>query len=479
MSLSCRYHVAIMTLSRVTGHYTSYSLPATQYQITNIFGFYYLWSAMQNGNNIHINTGGIIMYVDMNSFFASCEQQLDPSLRGRPVGVCPYESPNAAVIAASIEAKRMGVTTGMRLQECRLVCPELVIRPSQPVKYRLFHIAIMNVLGKYCNDVIPKSIDEAIMIFTSYKLVYKDFSAIARQIKADIAKEADYLKCSIGIAPNAFLAKLATDLQKPDGLTEITPANIDSHLQKLTLTDLPGIATGNEKRLIAAGITTPLQLRNAPVSLLRKALGGITGYYWHCRMNFYEVDLHTSDNKTMSTGRMVSGEQSSSKQTMESLLIALCTTLEQRMVKKKVFCRDSVFVISYRNGTAWKTSVHFEYPMQDAIEIRDYIMQRINDYQKAGNIANLLGTDVRSVNIGISNFIRADIIQYNLFDNRIHRDMLRNTIYTIKDRFGKNSVRKASETIEPHVLKDAIGFGSVKDLNGAVGGRNNFLLEEE
>ena len=145
-------------------------------------------------NYINHNTGGIVMYVDMNSFFASCEQQLDPQLRGKPVGVCPYESPNAAVIAVSSEAKKFGIKTGMRLMECRQLCPQLIIKPSQPVKYRQFHVKIINVLSKYCYDVIPKSIDEAILNFTSYKLIYKDFIAIARQIKEDIKKEADHLK---------------------------------------------------------------------------------------------------------------------------------------------------------------------------------------------------------------------------------------------------------------------------------------------
>jgi len=423
--------------------------------------------------------GGIIMYVDMNSFFASCEQQMDVNLRGKAIGVCPYKSPNAAVIAASIEAKRMGIKTGMRLQEARLICPDFIIKPSNPPKYRQFHIAIMNILRKYCNDVIPKSIDEAIMVFTSYKLVYKDFTAIAKQIKSDISKEADYLKCSIGIAPNAFLAKLATDLEKPDGLTEITAENIDMHLKKLELTDLPGIASGNEKRLRAAGINTPLELRYAPVSLLRKALGGITGYYWNCRMNFYEVDLYSSDTKTMSTGRMVSGKQSNSRQTMDSLIIALCTTLEQRLVKKKIFCRQGIFFIAYRNGTSWKTQMQFEYPLQDGMELRDHIFHKVTEYEKATNIPNLLGTEVQSINVAIFNFIGSDIIQYNLFDNRINKDHLRKVMYDIKDRYGKNSVRKASEIIERDVLKDAIGFGSVKDLNAAEGKLNNFLLEEQ
>ena len=429
-------------------------------------------------NYINKNIGGIVMYIDMNSFFASCEQQLQPELRGKPVGVCPYESPNAAVIAASPEAKAFGIKTGMRLVECRQLCPQLIIKPSQPVKYRHFHVTIINVLKKYCNDVIPKSIDEAILNFTSYKLVYKDFTAIARQIKSDIKKEADYLKCSIGIAPNAFLAKLATELQKPDGLVEITADNIDGHLKKLRLTDLPGIANANERRLRAVGICTPLEMRYASISLLRKALGGIVGYYWHCRLNFFEVDLYVNQTKSMGAGRTVSAQQSSSLQIMDALIISLCTRLEQRMVKQSVFCRQANFSVGYKNRNDWRILIQFGNPLQDAIELRSYITQRIKEYETAYSFP-ILNKDVLSINITVNNFISAKFIQYNLFDNRIQQDALRRTMYVIKNKYGKNSVRKACETIEPDVMKDAIGFGSVKELNAdSDDGLNNFLLEE-
>ncbi|MDB5200263.1 MAG: hypothetical protein JWO92_2226 [Chitinophagaceae bacterium] len=431
-------------------------------------------------NSLRQNTGGIVMYIDMNSFFASCEQQLDPILRGKPVGVCPYESPNAAVIAVSLEAKAMGITTGMRLMECRQICPQLIIRPSQPVKYRQFHVKIMNVLKEYCGDVIPKSIDEAVLNFTSYKLIYKDFISIARQIKSDIKQEADYLKCSIGIAPNAFLAKLATDLQKPDGLVEITVENIDEHLKKLQLRDLPGIASGNERRLRKVGITTPLEMRYASISLLRKAFGGIVGYYWYCRLNFYEVDLHMNKTKSMGAGRMVSADQSASLQTMEALIISLCTRLEQRMVKQSVFCRQAIFSVRYKNRGDWRELFRFANPLQDATELRNYITGRIREYELLCFPHTVINRQVLNINLTVYDFISENTIQYNLFDNRIQQDKLRKIMYLIKNKYGKNSVRKACETIEPDVMKDAIGFGSVRELEAddSGNGLNNFLLEE-
>ncbi|MGQ0829984.1 MAG: DNA polymerase Y family protein, partial [Bacteroidota bacterium] len=184
-----------------------------------------------NNNSLTIQTEPRVLFIDMNSFFASCEQQINYWLRGRPVGVCVYTGKSGCIISPSIEAKRKGVKVGMRLNEAILICPELVPVETNAKRYRDFHVKIINVLKKYSNDVIPKSIDEAVISFHDYKLIHKDIVVVAKKIKEDIRNEVgDWLKCSIGIAPNGFLAKLASDIQKPDGLTVITLENIDAVL---------------------------------------------------------------------------------------------------------------------------------------------------------------------------------------------------------------------------------------------------------
>ncbi len=137
---------------------------------------------VQFKNYIVPNPNAVVLFIDMNSFFASCEQQENPLLRGKPVGVCGNLS-NGVIIAPSIEAKTFGVKTGMRINEARLLCPNIIgVEPKSNV-YRKYHIGIMNVLRSYSEDVIPKSIDEAVVNFTSYKLVYPDMDKLANQIK--------------------------------------------------------------------------------------------------------------------------------------------------------------------------------------------------------------------------------------------------------------------------------------------------------
>ncbi|MCD6011565.1 MAG: hypothetical protein K0Q79_1427 [Flavipsychrobacter sp.] len=434
-------------------------------------------------NSVGANKEPWVMYIDMNCYFASCEQQRHPELRGKPLGVLTYDSPNAAVIAASKEAKEFGVKSGMRLMDCRQICPQMLTVPTSPAWYRQIHVDIMAILHKYCDDVIPKSIDEAVCNFHSYKFVYNDLSEIARKIKADISAKYDWLTCSIGIAPSTFLAKLATGRQKVDGLVVITEDNLDEHLAKMKLTDLTGIATANERRLRMIGIQTPLEMRHTSPALLRKAFGGVVGDYWHRRLNFGEVDMYNKvENRTMSATRTMSSQQSRDRQQLESMLISLCTRLEQRMVKGGLFCKEVYFSARYRDGTQWETSVKLADPLQDAMEMRAYIKERIADFERSRGLETIFTEKVTNLTVAIQGFVKDNVMQYSLFDNRIKRDAVRKVMYKIKEDYDqKNLVRKGCELLNPFVMKDAIGFGSVRDmmLNKEGGVKNKHLLEED
>lgn len=432
-------------------------------------------------NSLTENPDAVMMYIDMNSFFASCEQQDNPELRNRPIGVITHPSANACVIAPSVEAKRFGVKTGMRLGDCRELCPQIVPVLGRPPRYRDYHVRIINILNKYCDDVLPRSIDEAVMNFTSYRKVYSDFKQIALQIKADLRRECgEYVKCSIGIAPNGFLAKLATEIQKPDGLIEINPDNIREHLSKMRLTDLPGIASANERRLMTIGIPNPLAMFDASEPLLRKAFGGIVGNYWYKRLHFQEVDMYKNGYRGMSAGRTLSRVQREDPQALESMLISLCTRLEQRMVKQEVFCREVHFSMKYNNNTRWETKIKLANPTQDAMDLRKYIKQKIQEHEQEHKKDKtiIFCNKTQHMLVSISNFVTHKLMQYSLFENTMRRDELRRTMYSIKDDYGKNSVRRAAETIQHDVMRDAIGFGSVKDLYEG-SNFNHYLLEED
>lgn len=410
----------------------------------------------------------MILFIDMNSFFATCEQQTNFYLRGRPVGVCVYTGKYGAIIAPSIEAKKMGVKTGMRLNDAMVLCPELVPLETNSQRYRDFHIKIMNVLRKYSEDVIPKSIDEAIVDLQHYKHIYKDIEdmkKLARQIKEDIRGIGDYLKCSIGIAPNAFLAKLATDLQKPDGLVVITPENIDEVLSKLKLTDLPGIADGMSNRLKNAGIETPLQLRYTDPAVLKVACQSIVGVYWYYRLNFSEIDLVSNPYKNMQAMRQLSREQRSSPESIDNIFISLCMKLEKRMVAQGVYCKEFGMNVSYQNGQRWKYNSK-NAPIQDGMVIYHTLKAQLDKYAKEHGGKTLLHEGVAGIGVNVSDFVTADVLQVELFEDNVKKDHLRKTVYDVKDRFGYDKLLKAIELRENNsaAYQDLIGFGSVKDM---------------
>ena len=419
-----------------------------------------------NKNTRIPSTEANILFVDMNSFFASCEQQVNYWIRNRPVWVCVYTGKFGCIISPSVEAKKQGVKTGMRLNEAMLICPDLIPVETHPDRYREYHVKIINVLKRYSEEVIPKSIDEALVSLRNYKLIYKSPAEVAKRIKTEIKnKVGDVLTCSIGIAPNAFLAKLASNLKKPDGLEIIDEENIDKILSSLVLQDLPGIGKNTALTLQQAGIDNPLQLRHAPPERIRAACKSIVGYYWHCRLNFMEVDMTgNSSYKSMQAQRHISSENRKSEDYLNDLLLSLCMTLEKRMVRQGVFCNEVGFYAGYDDGTIWKDSIRLETPLQDGVDAIKAITARIRHYEANAN-NSVINNKLVMMAVSVSRFVSENNIQYDMFSNKVRKDVLRKAVYTIKEKYGNNSLLKAAELHKNKMPADLIGFGSVKDMH--------------
>lgn len=416
-------------------------------------------------NSIAKKEGSWILFVDMNSFFATVEQQYNYWLRKRPIGVCVYTGQHGCIISPSIEAKAAGVKTGMRLSDAVKVCPEIVPVETRPDRYREIHVKLIKLLKNFSEEVIPKSIDEAIVDLSAYKLYHKDPEKVAKEIKQGIRDEiGDYLSCSIGIAPNAFLAKFAANMKKPDGLTIITPDNIDEKLSQVQLIDLPGISHGIANRLKSGGIMNPVQLRHSTPQALKSACRSIIGVYWHQRLNFSEVDQINSRYKSMQAMRQISREQRKSLDTLNQIFLTLCLTLEKRMVKDKVFCNEISFFAKYENGFVWNDHVITDKPLQDGIEIMNLIKGHMLAFSKKEKCEPVINPGLKQMGVTVQRLIYQDMIQFEMFNKNVAKDNLRKIIYEIKDKHGKDMIMRAIELKEEQVMKDVIGFGSVKDM---------------
>src|SRR3990172_8828199 len=241
-----------------------------------------------------------IMHIDLNSCFATVEQQANPHLRGKPVAVAAYTTPSGCILAPSIEAKRYGIKTGMRVKDGKLLYPGLIVLPPDPWKYRNVHLSLRRIMADYTADFYPKSIDEFVLNLAGYLplkaspcrvVAQSPMHRTALEIKQRIKKEVgDWLTVSVGIAPNRFLAKVASSLYKPDGLTEITKRNFLEIYQKLKLVDLPYIKLRNAIRLSFVGIATVEEFYMSPIWKLQAAFKSVNGYYWYLRLRGWEID---------------------------------------------------------------------------------------------------------------------------------------------------------------------------------------------
>ncbi len=220
------------------------------------------------------------MVVDFNSYFASVEQQMEPRLRGQPVAVVPMNVDSTCAIAASYEAKKFGVKTGTRVSDAKRMCPGLRIIEARHEHYVEYHHALLTAIDS-CIEVRKEnvmSIDEVACELTGKVRERAAALEVARRIKAVIARDVgECLRSSIGISTNVFLAKTASDMQKPDGLTVIEREELPGVLHRLELRDLCGIGANMEERLHAAGIRTVEQLCAAPRHELHAAWGGVEG----------------------------------------------------------------------------------------------------------------------------------------------------------------------------------------------------------
>ena len=212
-----------------------------------------------------------IVHVDMDAFYASVEQRDHPAWRGRPV-IVAWLGKRSVVCAASYEARVFGVRSAMPATRAERLCPAAVFTPPDFPRYRAVSSQIRAIFHRYTDLVEPLSLDEAYLDVTHNKPGLATATAVARQIRADIRTETE-LNASAGVAPNKFLAKIASDWRKPDGLFVIQPHEIADFLRPLPVRKLPGVGGATEKALAELGITIVEQLRAHPLAELLARFG--------------------------------------------------------------------------------------------------------------------------------------------------------------------------------------------------------------
>uniref|UniRef100_A0A7V4XR48 DNA polymerase n=1 Tax=Acidobacterium capsulatum TaxID=33075 RepID=A0A7V4XR48_9BACT len=250
------------------------------------------------------------LFLDLNSYFASVEQQLRPELRNRPIAVVPVKAETTCAIAASYEAKAYGVRTGTQVAEARRLCPGIVFVEARHEAYVDYHKRIVEAVEQCVPVSAVCSIDEMACRLLGREQPLRHALNLAREVKASIRRHVgDTLRCSVGLAPNRYLSKVASDMDKPDGLVALTPDILDAALRRLVPRDLPGVGARMEKRLHEAGIHTMDELLALDRDGMRRAWGSVNGEkLWHWLRGEDFNDAALEHNKSISQSHVLPPE---------------------------------------------------------------------------------------------------------------------------------------------------------------------------
>jgi DNA polymerase IV len=405
-----------------------------------------------------------VMHLDLNSCFASIEQQANPLLRGKPVAVAAYTTPSGCIVAPSIEAKRLGIRVGMRVKDGMSICRDLIVLPPDPNKYRAVHLGLKAVLGAYTDKIVPKSIDEFALQFEGAPAYRRagpaGMEGIAREIKRRIKEEVgDYLTVSVGIAPNRFLAKTGASLHKPDGLDVIDAGNYRQIYAGLKLTDLNGIKNNNAVRLNQMGIFTVEDFYNAPGFALKAAFESVNGYYWYFRLHGFEVDDVVFARRSYGNSYSLP-RQFSKPEELAPLLLKLVVKAGMRMRKAGFRARGVHVGLLYRDWSWWhhgETGAETVFDSRDIYKIAMKILARC-PYRRP----------VHTLSVSCFDLVKSGSLQTVLLDDLVKKEKLVTAIDAINEKWGNYVITPALMMGTGENVPDRVAFGGIKELEEIV-----------
>jgi DNA polymerase-4 len=395
------------------------------------------------------------LFVDMNSFFASAEQQLQPGLRNRPVAVSPVKAETTCCIAASHEAKRFGIKCGTPVYEARRMCPSIRIVLARPELY----IRIHDDLKKAVETCMPVertlSIDEFACRLSSDRREPEMTIRLAREVKDAIrTRVGKFLRASIGIAPNQFLAKVAADMQKPDGLTLLQDHELPQRLHGLELMDFPGIGRRMGQRLHRAGIQKAAQLCGLSAAELSRLWGSkIVGSNWWHQLRGY--DLPVKEQNRFSVGNShVLGPKLRTPELARGVLIRLLHKAAARLRYIGYFARSISVLVECVEYQACHSSLRMA-PCQDTLKLIEFA-STLWPYE--------FPSLPKRVSVVLADLIPARNVAGLLFGEDRQLSALAQAMDRVNQRWGAHAVYFAGMHGQQETAHTAIAFNQIPDL---------------
>jgi DNA polymerase-4 len=403
-----------------------------------------------------------VLHVDLNSCFASIEQQANPFLRGKPIAVAAYTTPGGCVLTASREAKLFKVETGMRVGEAKSLCPALIVLPPDPWKYRFVNRKLLAVLRAYTSEVEVKSIDEMVLNFYNAPVLHGQEDIVAQmvrtggEIKRRIKEEiGEWLTVSIGVAPNRYLAKIGAGLHKPDGLDVIHQGNIEDILTAIPLEGLTGIKSGYGGRLRFHGIGSAIDFYRASIKTLRGAFHSIIGYHWWLRLHGWEADDREFDRKSFGQSYALYKPYTPTDDHLSQILCQLVEKMSRRMRLHGYTASGIHTSCLFADSSFWHKGKKLPQALYAGRDL----------YEEARGVLHTApDKPVKILAVSCHYLSPEEYEQIALFVDNTKKRSLVAALDKIADRYGDFVVHPARMMNMEHKVLDRIAFGGIKGL---------------
>jgi DNA polymerase-4 len=371
------------------------------------------------------------LVLDLNSFFASCEQQENPALRGKPVIVVPTMAETTCAIAVSYPAKAFGIKTGTLVHEARRLCPEVLLVPAHHKLYVEYHHRILTAIDRHIPVEEVMSIDEVACRLDSKQQNPAVAQKLALHIKRQIQSEVgECLTSSIGISANKLLAKMASNMQKPDGLTILLMEKLPGAILHLEIGAIPGIGPSMAERLRRAGVTDMATLWNTDAARLRMIWGGVAGAKMRELLHGADIASPKTERSSISHQHVLAPEDRSIEGAAP-IVRQLLVRAAQRLRDDGFYCRRLVVEVKPlgRDRESWTDKRSFAETQDTGMLL--HVLQAI--WQKVPNLKPL------RVAIALTGLAAQEKHQPDLFDKPKNAKLVR-AIDEVNEKFGKGAL---------------------------------------
>jgi len=395
------------------------------------------------------------LFFDLDSYFASVEQQLNPELQNKPIIIIPSINDKMSAIAVSYEARKFGIKTGTKVFEAKRLCPKIICVAARPEIYVHYHHLIFNEINKHiCIDHVF-SVDEGACLLTGQMMQKKNIIELSKKVKAALNRNiGSHISCSIGVGSNKFIAKIASNINKPNGLTIIDPDAIESTLSTLQLKNLPGIGNATKARLANNNINSVADLYKLNAHRLQSAWGSIVGKrYWYLLRG---VDLPLAETKksTISQSRVLIQEE---RQLSEARKVAMALILKAafRAREKQLLASTIICQIDLVNTQIHKQSFKIN-TTNDSTTLSQCIMRYWDK-----TFSSIKNMQLKKISITLTN-LEPDSGQLCLMDlnNQKKRQYISKAIDDLNRKFGTNMVSLGLVNLKKQE-HSAIAFGNI------------------